>query len=178
MNTTQPTPSKPEGFKEKVKNEAIKAFLLSLYFGVWFCALAFLASTTLRERPIPLDIFGFALIKAALCAKFMLVGQAAYPLHIDKDHGIIPSLFRESLIYLLIVFLLNYLEAGVEGVFHGKEFIASLGAFGQGDPLHILALSIVYWLIVWPYLLFAGLKLALGDAATLQILFGNPKSKS
>ena len=106
------------------------------------------------------------------------LGQAAYPLHIDKDHGIIPSLFRESLVYLVIVFLLNYLEAGVEGVFHGKEFIASLSSFGQGDPLHILALSIVYWLIVWPYLLFAGLKLALGDTATLQILFGNSKSQS
>ena len=178
MNTNQPTSSKSSGFKEKVKTEAIKAFLLSVYFGAWFCALAFLAATSLRERPIPLDIFGFALIKAALCAKFMLIGQAAYPLHIDKDHGIIPSLFRESLVYLVIVFLLNYLEAGVEGVFHGKEFIASLSAFGQGDPLHILSLSIVYWLIVWPYLLFSGLKLALGDAATLQILFGNPKSKA
>ena len=167
--------SKPEGFKSKVKDEAIKAFFLTLYFATWFCALAFLAATSLRERPIPLEIFGLAFIKGAICAKFMLIGQAAFPITIDKIHGIIKSLLRGSLIYLVIVLLLSYIEAGVEGLFHGKEFIPSLGAFGGGDPLHILSLSIVYWLIVWPYLVFMGMQKALGDKATLEILFGTTK---
>ena len=124
MNTNQPTSSKPNGFKEKVKTEAIKAFLLSVYFGAWFCALAFLAATSLRERPIPLDIFGFALIKAALCAKFMLIGQAAYPLHIDKDHGIIPSLFRsDSLSNCPFLFSLGM----VFGAFRFLGMIETLG---------------------------------------------------
>jgi hypothetical protein len=34
-------------------------------------------------------------------------------------------------------------------------------------------MSIVYWLIVWPYLLMMGMSLMLGGNATLEILFGN-----
>lgn len=160
------------GFKVIAKAEFIKALQLSIYFATWFCALAFLAATAIDERPIPLSIFGFALIKAALCAKFMLIGQAIFPMKINQNHGIIYSLFLASVFYLLLVVGLNYLEAGIRGLINGKEFIASLGEFGQSNPLRVVALSIVYWLIVWPYLVLMGFKLAIGSSATIEILFG------
>jgi hypothetical protein len=176
LNTTPSsadvTAPKPEGFKQKVISEAKQAFALTLYFGSWFCALSFLAATALDERPIPLTMFGFALIKAGICAKFMLIGQAIYPINVNWANGIIKPLFLESLLYLLVVLLLNYIEVGLEGVFHGKNFFDSLGAFGHHNPDHVLAMAIVYWLIVWPYLVFIGLKDALGNKVTLEILFG------
>lgn len=175
MNTNPYPHADDTSLKAKILSEAKKVFILALYFGAWFCALALLAATSLRERPIPLTIFWLALIKAALCSKFMVLGQAAYPIKIDKRHGIVLSLLRESLVYLIIVLVLSWLEAGVDGLIHGKNFFASLAAFAGGNPLHILALSIVYWLIVWPFLLFTGFKMALGDNATLVILFGPPK---
>jgi hypothetical protein len=36
-------------------------------------------------------------------------------------------------------------------------------------------MSIVYWLIVWPYLLLSGLNLRLGTPVTLDLLFGVKK---
>ncbi|OZB47481.1 MAG: hypothetical protein B7X60_06110 [Polynucleobacter sp. 39-45-136] len=102
----------------------------------------------------------------------MLIAQMVYPIKINQKSGIVNSLFLESLFYLLVVIALNYLEAGFDGVIHGKEFIASLADFGQSDPLHVLAMSIVYWLIVWPYLIFTGFKLALGTEATHELLLG------
>ncbi|QWD86063.1 hypothetical protein AOC19_04180 [Polynucleobacter asymbioticus] len=177
MNSTHTLHGKPKTFKEKAKEEFVKAFQLTVYFGAWFCAIAFLAATSLDERPIPLSIFGFALIKAAVCAKFLLLAQAAFPIKVDKNHGIVSSLILESLIYLLVVLGLNYLEAGVHGLLHGKEFLISMTEFGQADPLRVVAMSIVYWLIVWPYLLLMGMTLMLGSNATLEILFGD-KSKS
>jgi hypothetical protein len=169
-------PSKRPPFKERFLSELKKGLFLSLYFGSWFCALTLLAATSLRERPIPEAIFGLALIKAALCAKFMLLGQAAYPIHYDKKNGLIPSLLKESLVYLLIVITLSWLEAGVDGLIHGKDFLKSLAAFGHGDPLHIFSLALVYWLIVLPLLLFLGIKMALGNVTTKEILLGPPKS--
>jgi hypothetical protein len=159
-------------FKQEVVSEAKHAFVLSLYFGTWFCALAFLGAAILDERPIPLTIFGFAIIKAALCAKFMLIAQAIFPMNVSKSDGIIQTLFLESLIYIAVVLALNYLEAGVEGLFHGKNFFDSLAAFGERNPLKVVAMAIVYWLIVWPYLVFTGMKMALGSNVTLRILFG------
>ena len=162
-------------FKEKLKDEAKNAFALTLYFGAWFCAITFFAATALEERPIPLTIFGFALVKAAISAKFMLIAQAAYPIKINKEHGIVGSLLFESVVYLIFVIALNFLEAGIDGLIHGKQFISSMAAFGNGEPLRIFAMSILYWLIVWPYLIFIGVNQALGNTATLAILFGTKK---
>jgi hypothetical protein len=167
--------SKSPSFKQKLEEEMKKAFALSLYFGIWFCAIAFMAATALEERPIPLSIFGFALIKAGLSAKFMLIAQAAYPITINKEHGIIKSLLLESIVYLIVVLGLNYLEAGIHGLINGKEFISSMAAFGSGDPLRVFAMSIVYWLIVWPYLIFMGFKIVVGSTETLTVLFGPKK---
>ena len=172
MNTNSSNSVPANTFKEKAKEEFVKAFQLTIYFGIWFCALAFLAATSLDERPIPLSIFGFALFKAAVCAKFMLLAQAAYPMKVNMKHGIVSSLILESLVYLLVVLGLNYLEAGVHGLLHGKEFLISMTEFGQSNPLRVVAMSIVYWLIVWPYLLLTGMSLMLGSHATLEILFG------
>ena len=175
MTNAAASNAKNRNLKEKLKEEAKKAFALTLYFGAWFCAITFMAATALEERPIPLSIFGFALIKAGISAKFMLIAQAAYPIKVNKEHGIVNSLVFESIIYIIVVIALNFLEAGVDGLMHGKAFIASMGAFGNGDPLRILAMSILYWLIVWPYLIFMGVNQALGNTATLEILFGSKK---
>jgi len=173
--TNNPTHPEALSLKQKFKEEMKKAFSLTLYFGVWFCSITFFAATALDERPIPLSLFGFALIKAGISAKFLLIAQAAYPIKVNKEHGIVRSLFLESLVYILVVLALNYLEAGVHGLINGKEFIASMGSFGQSDPLRIFAMGILYWLIVWPYLIFIGVNIALGNTATLAILFGSKK---
>ena len=178
MNTALKANASRLSFKEKLVDEAKKAFALTLYLGTWFCALAFLAATLLEERPIPLSIFGFALVKAGITAKFLLIGQAIYPVKVDKAHGIVKSLFVVSLIYIVIVLGLNYLEAGIEGLFHGKHFLASMTSFGQANPLRLLAMSIVYWLIIWPYLMLAGMQLIMGQEHILSLFFGSKNSRT
>ena len=175
MTNKASAPTNKPGLKIKLEEEMKKAFTLTVYFGIWFCAIAFMAATALEERPIPLSLFGFAILKAGISAKFMLIAQAAYPIKVNKDHGIVNSLILESIIYIAVVVALNYLEAGIEGLIHGKEFISSMGAFGNSDPLRVLAMSIVYWLIVWPYLIFTGVNIILGNKETIAILFGTKK---
>jgi hypothetical protein len=53
-----------------------------------------------------------------------------------------------------------------------------MAEFGSSNPLHVFAMSIVYWLIVWPYLLLIGFKLSIGSTATLKILFGEKSQSS
>lgn len=160
------------GMKQKMEAELKEAFALTIYFGIWFCALSFLLAAALNERPIPLSIFGIAIVKAGLCAKFTLIGQAIVPIKVNKNYGIIRSLFIESLIYLVIVLSLNYVEAGIHGIIHGKNFIDSMAEFGQSNPLKVLAMCTVYWLIVWPYLIFSGLKLMMGKEKMMSLFLG------
>ena len=175
MTNGAKNPTNKPSLKLKLEDEMKKALSLTLYFGIWFCAITFMAATALEERPIPLALFGFALIKAGLSAKFMLIAQAAYPIKVDKEHGIVGPLFIESIVYIIVIIALNYIEAGVDGLIHGKEFITSMAAFGSGDPLRVLAMSIVYWLIVWPYLIFVGFNKVVGNTETLAVLFGSKK---
>ena len=174
--TTPTAPQVKHNFKQGLIEEVKKAMSLSIYFGVWFCSLTFLAVTALHERPIPLTIFGLALVKGAISAKFMLIGQAIYPIKVSKHHGILRSLLTQSLFYLVIVLSLNYLEAGIDGAIHGKSFIDSMAAFGQADPLHVLAMALVYWLIVWPYLIFTATVMIMGKENIITLLFGTRNS--
>ena len=176
MNASTGNENHSPGIKKKIEAEAKQALTLAVYFSIWFCALTFLAATTLNKHPIPLSMFGIAIIKAGLCAKFMLIAQAIFPINVQKSNGIIKSLFLESILYLLVVLGLNYIEAGIEGLIHGKNFLDSMTSFGQKNPLHILSMSLVYWLIVWPYLVMIGMKLALGNNVILTILFGRKNS--
>ena len=161
------------GIKQKVGAELKEALALTIYFGIWFCALSFLVAATLEKGPIPMSIFGIALIKAALCAKFTLIGKAIAPIKVNKNYGIIGSLFIQSLIYLVIVLCLNYVEAGIHGAIHGRNFIDSMADFGQSNPLKVLAMCMVYWFIFWPYLIFSGMQLMMGKEKIMSLFLGD-----
>jgi hypothetical protein len=174
MNSpNSPAKEVKEGLRHRIKDEFIQASLLALYFAAWFCAIAFFSFALLREAAIPITPFGLAIIKAGLCAKFMMIGKALFPLHVDADRGLVKSLFWHSIAYLGVVIALSFAEAGIDGLFHGKSFFESVSSFGHGDPIYIAALSLMYWLIIWPYLIVLGLNQSLGDKAVHAILFGS-----
>jgi len=182
MNPTPDSNSSPNSlgtkahtFIKKAEEEAKKAFALSIYFGIWFCALAFLDIVSIKDKPFSFAIFGFAFFKAAISVKFLLIGQAIIPMKIDREHGIIRSLFVESLFYVLVVLALNYVEAGVHGFIEGKSFMTSMADFGQSNPLKVLAMCIVYWLIVWPCLIFYCMKVIMGKEKIRALFFGDRK---
>jgi hypothetical protein len=174
MNSPKsPATEVKEGLRHRIKDEFVQATLLALYFAAWFCAIAFFSFALLREAAIPITPFGLAIIKAGLCAKFMMIGKAIFPLRVDPDRGLVKSLFWHSLAYLGVVIALSFAEAGIDGLFHGKSFFESVSSFGHGDPIYIAALSLMYWLIIWPYLIVFGLNQSLGNKAVHAILFGS-----
>jgi hypothetical protein len=174
MNTpTPPAKEVKETLRHRIKDEFVQASLLALYFAAWFCAIAFFTFAVLREEAIPIAPFGLAIIKAGLCAKFMMIGKAMFPLHVDANRGLVKSLFWHSIAYLGVVIALSFAESGIDGLLHGKSFIESVASFGHGDPVYIAALSLIYWLIVWPYLIVLGLNQSLGNQAVRTILFGS-----
>jgi len=162
-----------ESLRHRIKDEIIQAALLTLYFAAWFCAIAFFTFAVLREEAIPITPFGLAIIKAALCAKFMMIGKAIFPLRVDANRGLIKSIFWHSIVYLGIVIALSLAESGIDGLLHHKSFLESVSSFGHGDPIYIAALSMMYWLIIWPYLIVLGLNQSMGNKAVHAILFGS-----
>ena len=157
---------------KKIKTEAVHGFSLTAYFASWFCALSFLKETTVHEQPLSLAVFGLAFVKAGLCSKFLLIGEAVFPLNMKGSRGIIFPLLRHSFLYLLVVLLLTLVETGIDGALHGRGFLSAVMSFGDGDPLRVLALAIVYWLILCPYLVLRGIQDAIGSREVTHIFLG------
>ena len=168
-----PAQTAKPSLRHRIKDEFVQASLLALYFAAWFCAIAFFTFAVLREEAIPITPFGLAIIKAALCAKFMMLGKAIFSLKVDANRGLIKTIFWHSIVYLLIVIALSFLESGIDGLLHGKSFLESIASFGRGDPIYITSIAIMYWLILWPYLILLGLQQSMGDEAVHTILFGS-----
>ncbi|MBM3348318.1 MAG: hypothetical protein FJY58_01270 [Betaproteobacteria bacterium] len=157
--------------KNRFGEEIKKMLILFIYFSIWFCALAFLSFSVERLQGFPYMHISLALVKALLCAKFMLMGQMLYPIESRRDKPLIGQILSRSLVYLGVVILLSALESGIEGWVHHRGFISSLANFGNGDPIHILALSLIYWLIVLPYLTFMSLQSVIGSPEMKKIFW-------
>ena len=164
------------GFLASLKNTAInetrKFTVIFVYLSIWFSALVFLSNAILRANELPLLTLSFALVKAALCAKFMLLGQSLFPMALGKGRPIFWILMRHSIVYLAVALVLSFFEAGLEGLFHHKPFFESLLNFEEGDPYRLAATSFIYWLIILPYLVFVGMREELGYSEVSRILFG------
>jgi hypothetical protein len=137
--------------------EIRKVFHLTVYFGVWFTALNFLLYQAEGRGLVPLDIVGFVWIKAAICAKFLLVGQLLVPMPAIARAGVWRAILPRSIVYLSIVVALSMVEEGVRGALHGQPFMHAMREFGGGNPLRVLGMAWVYWLILVPYLALEGL---------------------
>jgi len=161
----------PHVNKNRFGEEIKKMLILFIYFSIWFCALAFLSFSVERLQGFPYMHISLALVKALLCAKFMLMGQMLYPIESRRDKPLIGQILSRSLVYLGVVILLSALESGIEGWVHHRGFISSLANFGNGDPIHILALSLIYWLIVLPYLTFMSLQSVIGSPEMKKIFW-------
>ncbi|MGV0998251.1 MAG: hypothetical protein ACOYBQ_02845 [Fluviibacter sp.] len=143
-----------KSFVQRVAKEAHNALRLTIYFGVWFSAIGLLTHEILRQEGLPFGHWGLAWIKAALCAKFMLIGQAMFPMPTGPTMKPFRAILPRSFVYLAVVFALSVLENGLDGLLHGRSFVASIMNFADGDPLYAFAMAWVYWMILMPYLLF------------------------
>lgn len=159
----------------KIKGVMIKTFILTVYLASWFCALVFLSNSILEIDGVPYIGFGMAIIKAAVVAKFMVMGLEMFPLPLEKSSSLIFGILRRSIVYVIVVIALSYLFAGIEGYFHHKEFLESLYSFAGGSLRKLSALAIMYWLIVLPYLAFKGFEEVIGEDQMRAYLHGLKK---
>ena len=155
-------------FKEMV----VRTFLLTVYLAAWFCALVFLSNSILEIEGIPYIGFGIAIVKAAVTAKFMVMGLEIFPLPINKGSSLVFGILRRSIVYVIVVVGLSYLFAGIEGYFHHEGFIEPIRHFAGGSVKHLIALTITYWLIVLPYLAYFALEEVIGQKQMHDLLHG------
>jgi len=162
---------------ERIKAELREFAILATYLFVCFIALAGFKAAILNAQGISFTPWLFALIKALVCAKFLLVGRwfglgdglaAKYPL-------IVSTLYR-SVTFLLVLGVLTVVEEAFVGHLHGEALGASLSRIGGGTVAQFVATSVILLLVLVPFFAARALGEIIGEK-TLYRLYFEPRKK-
>jgi len=167
--------SKPT-LKERAIEELRTFKLVAGYLFVCFAVLMFYESTLPGGAEAGVFSLGAAAIKAAIVAKFLLLGQA---LGVGDKTRVVtrmgPAIFAKSVQLWLLVIVLSVAEELLVGRFHGMSFGATLADYESRSIAHMLAKSLVVLLILLPLIATREFSRSLGPGALRGILTGKSK---
>jgi len=161
---------------QRARHELIAYLAVSAYLLVWFSAVLFYKSTVLGAVGVEFAPFALAAVKALILGKFILVLEALKIGEKDQRRDLlIVDILKKALLFTLALFALSVLEDVLVGHFHGKTAAEVLGEIGGGSALQALALAILMFLVLLPYLAFRRLALVFGDLPELLFTLRPPE---
>lgn len=167
--------SKPT-LKERAIEEMRSFKLVAGYLFVCYAVLMFYESTLPGGAEAGVFSLGAAAVKAAILAKFLLLGQAlgvGEKTLATKKLG--PSIVGKSVQLWLLVIVLSVAEELVVGRYHGKSFGVSLAEYESRSILHMLAKSLVLLLVLLPLIAVREFSRTLGPGALRAMLDAKPQ---
>jgi len=154
---------------QRITGELTEFAIIAAYLFICFAALAYLKAAILKAHDISFAPFGFAAVKALICAKFVLVGRA---FHLGDRVNALPLIWPtlyKSLTFLVLLLALNALEEIIVGVLHHRTIADSIADFGGGTLDQLVATSVVGLLILIPYFAFRSLGEVLGERNLVRL---------
>jgi hypothetical protein len=162
--------------KERMAAELREFTVIAVYLWICFTALAYLKFAILEAHGIAFAPFGFAAVKALICAKFVLLGNALHVGERFKAQPLVYPVLHKSFVFLILLLVLNVLEEIVSGFLHGRALADTLGEIGGGTRDQMIATAIVMLLILIPFFMIRVLGEVVGER-TLARLFFEPRRK-
>jgi hypothetical protein len=149
---------------QRARHEAIAYLAICAYLFTWFSALLFYKASILRDLGVEFAPFGLALVKALILGKFILVLEA---LKVGEGQGkdslLVLAILKKALLFTLFLALLSIGEELIVGFAHGRSMTESLHAVGGGTLAQTVAVSVLMFMVLLPYLAFRRLALTFGD---------------
>ena len=161
----------------KLKYEILKMWVLSFYFTVFFIAISYFRFAILKTAQVPFTAFGLGVVKAIVCAKFLLVSQAVYPIKLNDGKPMLLHILGRSLLYVMLVTILIAIEEAIMAKIHGKNILDSITGLSPGSIHIFFSLDILYWLMVVPYVVFSAISQSIGVSSLRVILLGHSRPK-
>ena len=163
-------------FREKASEELREFFILTAYLYVCFAAVIYFKATILQAQGVAYAPLGLAIIKAALCAKFMLVGRIFHMGERFKNLPLIVPTLHRSFVFLLLLVVLTFIEEIVVGAIHGRTVMDSISGIAGGTFHQMVATILITFLILIPYFAFRSLGEIVGDKILVRLFFERRRS--
>jgi hypothetical protein len=162
---------KAKPLRERAVGELREFTVIAIYLWICFTALAYLKFAILQAHGIAFAPFGFAAVKALICAKFVSLGHALHMGERFKKRALIWPVLHKSLVFLLLLLVLNVCEEVVVGWMHGRSLVDSISEIGGGTRDQQIATTIIMLLILIPFFMFRVLSEVIGERTMARLFF-------
>jgi hypothetical protein len=155
--------------RERLAVELREFLVITVYLYIYFGALIYFKSAILHAHGVDFAPWGVAIVKALICAKFVLVGRMFHLGERYKDLPLIwPTLYR-SFVFMVLLVVLNALEEVIVGFIHDRSPADIIANINGGTLDQILATSFLGMLIFVPFFAFRSLGELLGERNLVRV---------
>jgi hypothetical protein len=139
---------------QRAMHELREFVILAVYLYITLGAVVLMKTAVLHTEGIEFAFWGIAFVKAALLAKFMLLGKAMkIGEHATTGPLIWPTLHK-ALAFLVLLIVMTIIEEAVVGMFHHRPIAASLGELVGPRLEETLAGFLIMLLVLIPFFAF------------------------
>lgn len=167
VTTTNATAKPPHRATHELRQFAIVFVYLYIVIG----AITVFKTAVLHTHGIDYAFWGISAIKAAVLAKFMLLGHAMKIGEGDTTSPLIWPTLHRALGFLVLLVILTVIEEIVVGLLHHRPVIASVGELFGPRLQETLAGYLIMLLVLIPYFAFRVLGEALGEGRLVRMFF-------
>src|SRR6185312_3035079 len=157
--------------RQRVTHELTEFAILTAYLYVTLGAVILMKASVLHDQGIGFVPWGTAIIKAAVLAKFMLVGRA---MKIGERYSTRPLIWptlHKAAAFLILLVVLTIIEEVVIGLIHHPSVVASLNELIGTKRDETLAGIVILFMVLIPYFAIRVLSEALGDGTLARMFF-------
>jgi hypothetical protein len=157
--------------RQRAVNELKELAIVFVYLYITLGAVIMMKTAVLHDQGISFVPWGIAAVKAALLAKFMLIGRA---MKIGERYTARPLIWptlHKAFGFLVLLVALVIVEEVVVGLFHRQSVAASLGELTGARLYETLAGILILLLVLIPYFAFHVLDEALGEGRLARMFF-------
>ena len=158
------------GIKKKIIHEMTDLLLIFLYLALFFCSFTTYRGLVSNEFGISAFNYGFALVKALVLAKVILLGRYVRFAKILDDRPLIfPALYK-VVVFSLFTLVFEVLEHLIGGFIHGKDLAGVFREIINTGRDELLARALMILFAFVPFFAFTEIGRVLGEGK-LNALF-------
>ena len=156
---------------QKAMQQARDFILITLYLWLISGLLVIYKSVILSEFRIPFEYHGFAIINALALGKVMLVAKDLRLGEPFNDAPLIYPTLLKSALFTVVLACFKILEKVALGFYRGKPFGESLADLEGGSLQAILALTLLLFVVLIPFIGLGELQRVLGKGKLKELFF-------
>jgi hypothetical protein len=158
---------------QRAMRELKEFAILAVYLYITLGSVVLMKTAVLHTEGIEFGPWGIAMVKAAVLAKFMLLGKAMKLGERTTTSPLIWPTLHKAFAFLVLLIIMTIIEEAVVGMFHHRSVAASLGELVGPRLDETMAGFLIILLVLIPFFAFRVLDEALGEGKLVRMFFVN-----